>query len=238
MAPVLLNPYRFGGGGGGSDTLAAAMMADSPVNAYLLGDASGSVMVDSSGGGHDGTYVNSPTLGAASLLTSGLGTSVDFNGTSQGAYGPIGAYANFTTFSVEALIRPDVVSGTRVIACRQSGGNLVWTLRLEGTALKFYHWNAAGSLQGPVTSSATFSAGVVAHVGFAFVMSTSYAFYVNGSVAGSGTPSSTLQSNNIGLQVAASSGGTAERFDGRMSHVGYYNAALSAGRWAAHAAAA
>ena len=67
-------------GGGG---YAPAVMADSPLGYWRLGEASGTVAADSSPYGRAGTYVNNPTLGATGALAGDANTAVGFDGVSQ-----------------------------------------------------------------------------------------------------------------------------------------------------------
>ncbi len=57
---------------------ADVVLADSPLAYYRLGESSGTTMTDSSGNGRHGTYVGSPTLGAAGLVPGD--TCADFDG--------------------------------------------------------------------------------------------------------------------------------------------------------------
>jgi len=75
-------------------TYAAEVLADTPVGYWRLNDASGTVAVDASGSGHDGTYVGAPALGVTSPITSDAAAkAVTFNGTSQ--YVSIPDHADF-----------------------------------------------------------------------------------------------------------------------------------------------
>ena len=67
-----------GGGGGSGSAYEDAVKADSPSLYFRLGESSGPTAEDSSGNGNDGTYQNSPTLGAAGLLTDDPDTAVVF----------------------------------------------------------------------------------------------------------------------------------------------------------------
>jgi hypothetical protein len=49
-------------------TYAQEVLADTPVGWWRLDETSGTTAADSSGNGRDGTYVNTPTLGASGLL--------------------------------------------------------------------------------------------------------------------------------------------------------------------------
>jgi hypothetical protein len=64
-------------------TYASEVLADSPVAYWRLDDTSGTSCVDSAGSGLNGAYAGSPTLSATSLLTTGGGTAVAFDGTND-----------------------------------------------------------------------------------------------------------------------------------------------------------
>lgn len=76
--PILGDPTAVGSGP--STRYSSAILADSPLLYFRLGDTSGTTVVDSSGNGHSGTYHGSPTLGAAGALAGDINTAVTFDG--------------------------------------------------------------------------------------------------------------------------------------------------------------
>jgi hypothetical protein len=54
----------------------AEVLTDSPFLYWRLGESSGTVAGDASGNGRDGTYINTPTLGAAGLIESDADTAI------------------------------------------------------------------------------------------------------------------------------------------------------------------
>lgn len=76
--PILGDPTAVGSGP--STRYSSAILADSPLLYFRLGDTSGTTVVDSSGNGHNGTYHGSPTLGAAGALAGDINTAVTFDG--------------------------------------------------------------------------------------------------------------------------------------------------------------
>jgi hypothetical protein len=56
------------------------VLADQPIGYWRLGETSGTTAADSSGYQRSGIYVNAPTLGAASLLSSDPNALVRLNG--------------------------------------------------------------------------------------------------------------------------------------------------------------
>ncbi|QDS99343.1 hypothetical protein HG15A2_26660 [Adhaeretor mobilis] len=99
---------------------------------WKLDESSGTLAVDSSGAGNDGTYVNAPTLGASSRNTAELGTAVTFDGTNRVEIpGLLGQPENVTISAWAKLDSPDLY-GAELISLGQSfairlddGGNLV-----------------------------------------------------------------------------------------------------------------
>ena len=83
----------------------AVIQGDSPISYWRLGEASGTLAVDEMGA-NDGTYIATPTLGAASLLTSDTAdTAVTFNGTNEYVNcGILQGFGNFHGDSVDKLM--------------------------------------------------------------------------------------------------------------------------------------
>lgn len=136
MAPVLLNPSRFGGGGGGGGgggAYAAAVLADAPACYLKLDETSGTVAVDASGNSRNGTYTPGITLGATSLLTDGSGKAAQFTAnTSTGIIVPDAAWMDFTALAFECLVNfssaVDGLNGDALISHYGGGGisALLW----------------------------------------------------------------------------------------------------------------
>lgn len=59
---------------------ATSVLSQSPIAYWRLGEPSGSTMVDASGFGRDGTYINTPTFGVGAGQTADNDTAVLFNG--------------------------------------------------------------------------------------------------------------------------------------------------------------
>lgn len=68
--------------GSGKSRYEAAVRRDKPIAYWRLGETSGTTAVDEMGS-YDGTYVNSPTQNATSLLSNDINAAVTFNGTNQ-----------------------------------------------------------------------------------------------------------------------------------------------------------
>lgn len=220
----------IGGGGGGS--YSAEVLADSPLLYWRMNDASGTVSTDASGNGNNGTYFGGYTLGTTGLLTGDTDKAI----TVAGGGGVYRAASSAAPFTIEALIKPSSVSGTQVIASMQETGAAAWTFRLDGTDLRFYHWNGAGSLQAPIIATGL-AVGTRYHAAVAFTASASAFLYLNGSQVGTASVGTLAAvSSSTLLRVGASGGG--EFMNGVVDEAAYYTAALSGGRIAAHYAAA
>lgn len=209
---------------------ASEVLSDTPLFYFRLGESSGTTMVDSSGNGNNGTYGGAPTLGSTGLLVGDSDTAVTWNGTSQSASR---ASTAASTFTAEVLIKPSNVTGTHVLLSRQdvAAGTGAWTLRLEGTTLKFYYWNGGGTLQTAVSASTVFAVATIYHVAVVFTASSNVFLYVNGTQVGTAA-TTTMLAVSASFRVAAS--GSGEYFAGVLDEAAYYTSALSPTRIAAH----
>lgn len=227
--------WPVSGGGGGGDAYVVEVLADVPMVYWRLGESSGTTAADAGYLGVAGTYVNSPTLGTTGLLSGDTDTAVTFNGTDQGvqaATNPSTLDANPLT--VEAIIKPSRVTGTQVIASRHgSGGFAAWTLRLEGTDLKFIYWYTTFDAQ-TITATTTFAAGTEYHV-VARHDGSRVCLFVNGVKETDVAATFTIDTGSDPLRVAYSSFG--EYFQGVIDEVALYAASLSDTRIADHYAA-
>ncbi len=91
-------------GAAGFSGYANAVLADSPLAYYRLGDAPGSTtMTDSTGNGHGGTYSGGVTLGGPSAIGGAPDTSASFSGADDASVS--GITAPTTAYTLEAWIR-------------------------------------------------------------------------------------------------------------------------------------
>ena len=90
-----------------ADSYSAAVLTDNPVSYWRLGESSGTTAADESGA-NPGTYLNSPTLGAPSLLASDTAdTAVSFDGVNDTVKVPSSPSLELgSTLSLEAWIKP------------------------------------------------------------------------------------------------------------------------------------
>jgi hypothetical protein len=226
------------------------VLADSPLLYPRLGDASGTTCVDSSGNGRNGTYIGTLSLAQTGLLVGDADTSVDFPGTNSRVEFTDAAWMDVSTATIEALIRPDTLSGTDTIISRDlsgTAGSRCWLFRLNAGKLEFIFWDSGGTQRGPYTAATTLSTGTTYYVAVTFDGTNVNLFYGNvstpGSLVNDGTAAITATMRNVATDInigtrRSNSTTNADLFDGRLDEVAFYGSALSSGRLAAHYAAA
>lgn len=111
------------------------ILADNPLAFYMLDELAGTNAADSSGNGYDGTYVNTPTLGAASLLVGGPTAASFVKASTQyvdltGLFGT--AFLDTVPgFSIEGWVKPtdvaDFDQGFFGTWTGTNGGPMFWT---------------------------------------------------------------------------------------------------------------
>lgn len=106
MAPVLLNPSRFGAGGGGSSSAYwTAVLADSPWGAWKTDETSGTTLADSSGNSRPMTITGSPTLAQTGPPTASVADAIAFpSSASTEHYAGTSATLSTSAFTFEAWV--------------------------------------------------------------------------------------------------------------------------------------
>jgi hypothetical protein len=184
---------------------------------YKLDEAGGSVAVDSSGGGHHGTYEGDPLRdrpGAAPAT----GASARFNGSFDHVIIPNDPrLSNLRSdFTVVAWINPDDVSAVQ----RVFGNPNSWSFGLDNTGLVF----STIGIQ-DYTIAAGVPVGAWTHVAAVFSRSFNVTFYVNGDNIGTVSGSSASYSPGDNWFIATLEG-DAEFFDGHVDDIQVYGRAL------------
>src|SRR5207248_11696460 len=88
----------------------SAVLADSPLAYWRLGETTGSVAADQRAA-YNGTYTKTPSLGQPGALFNDPATSVGFNGTSQYVQVPYTATLNTPKFAFDIWARPSGGAG-------------------------------------------------------------------------------------------------------------------------------
>lgn len=234
--------------GGSTSAYSAAVLADSPLAYYRFGDLSGTTALDSSGNTRNGTY-NAVTLGATGATPSDGDKAATFNGTSSYMrVAPTAWVPNLAgNWTVECWVNYTTTALGVILAMRADDG-------LDaGTSCVFLTGRTAGrvsmevgdiSIAGNrIAAAGTQNNGAWHHLAATYITSTAtFAAYLDGSlitsVVRSGTTNSaTLRGLNVGSNRSSSST-TLQWFAGSIDEVAVYGTNLSAGRIAAHYAAA
>jgi hypothetical protein len=209
----------------------AAVVADSPVSYWRLGEASGTAAADERGA-NPGTYANSPTLGAASLLaTDTTNKAVGLDGVNDTVKVASSATLGFTTsVSLEAWIKPTSLPSAGAFASILTKPES-YSLQFNGPRLEFTIIQAGvrKRLQAP---SGAIVAGSTYHVVGTYD-GTTQRLYVNGAQVAS-TPLSGAVTVNSNPLYLGSWGGTEEFFKGTLDDAAVYGSTLSAARVSAH----
>jgi hypothetical protein len=218
-----------------ASTYPATVLADHPVSYWRLDETSGTVAGDQTVA-NPGTYVGSPTLGAASLVPGEPSdTAVGFNGTTSDVrVGQAGTLNLTSALSLEAWIKPSSLptagSFASILTKPES-----YSLQLDGPTLEFTLIEAGlrMRLQAP---AGTISAGGSYYVAGTFDGATQR-LYVNGAQVAASALSGSADASIGGLYIG-SWNGTGEFFAGTIDDAAIYAKALGASQVAAHYAAA
>lgn len=149
-------------GGGGSSAYAAAVLVDNPLVFYEFDDTSGTTMVDSSGNGRDGAYINSPSLGMYPILSGSDGHSTGFDGiaNSERAAVSYNSWMNTSSMTImtTCFVEPQAL---RIIASRYTDVGNDWSWFLYTTSNKFMlYYRSSGGTNHQIDSGVTVSPGV------------------------------------------------------------------------------
>lgn len=241
MIANLLNPYRYAAAVG---AYATAVLADSPLAYWRLGEPSGTSMVDASGNGRNGTYAGSPTLGAAGMTTDG-DTAVTFNGTSQYATVVSGAWVptHLVSWSAECWVKFTTTSFAVILSVRIAGGankavtvNLLVGRTAGRIGAETWDWENAGSR---ALATGTSNDGLKHHVVVTFDKPTNtLKLYVDGALHDTKAQGVTGTGSDRSVTIAANNAGVLQWFPGTVDEVALYGTVLDATRVAAHYAAA
>ena len=229
--------------------LSDQILAANPIGYWRLNETAGTVSANlgSLGGVVNATYVNGPILGAAPLYDGG-GTSVYFDGIDDQVTIPNHPSINTTPQplrSVELVFNADTTMGRQVLY-EEGGTTNSFSIYIFNGSLYVNARNSTGL--GPLNISAPIVAGQTYHVGFTFDAPNGvFRAYMDGMEIGNAVVTANFPSHtgNVGIGHQnngtwyhdGSQGGDGNYFNGHISDVGMYNAALTAQQMEEHAAA-
>lgn len=220
----------------------SAVLADSPVAYWRLGEASGTTAADEIGS-YNGTYVGTPTLGAVGVIPGN--TAATFGGTKYVTAGnPVGLQIT-GAISMELWVKFNSLSATQILASKYLTTGNQRSIQIATNDLspfntfKFYV-SADGAALKIITGSTAISTGQWYHIIATFSPSSRMSIYVNGvqdATDTTGIPSSLLNTTADWI-IANRSGLPVNSADATIDEVAIYNTALSAARVLAHYQAA
>lgn len=217
------------------NTYVANVLADSPLWFAKLDETSGTTMADSSGNGHSGTYINSPTLGVPGLVGDG-GTAITLNGTTQYAEVPNGSWINgITEVTLEAVVNTTTASLGHVLTRGQASSP--YRLGVDGGTggVAFASARGLSITESFIRGTTPCNDGVRHHIAMTWDRVT-LKLYVDGALDASVAKSdSGLLAVSVALRLGQRQ--TDLFYGGTVDMPALYGAALSATRIAAHAAA-
>ncbi|HEX8794693.1 MAG TPA: LamG domain-containing protein [Polyangiaceae bacterium] len=212
---------------------AAAVLADTPLAYWRLGDAptSGSCH-DATGNGNDATVVGGVSLGVPGALLNDSDTAVHFDGsTAVLQAGSKFDFAGTVPLTIELWAKPDMLNagyghleGKMLYNDAGQPYDGIYMYVHTGTTLGFERWGN-GSIDLALSSTSvavgswwhivgTYSSGVAS-------------LYVNGALADTGPTAVSVTANTVSFQMG-------DLFQGSLDEVALYGSALSAPRILAH----
>ena len=218
---------------GTASAYTAAVLADSPLSYWRLGDASGITVTDATGR-HPGTYLGTQ-LGQPSLLAADPDRSVLLDGATSDVRVPSAPDLQLPgAFTVEAWLRPQSlppVGGWASIVSKAES----WSLQLAGPQLELT------VIQSGVRRRLRAPAGALVVGRTAHVVGTYdgavQSLYIDGVPVVSAPLTGWATPSTSDVHLGSWDGGS-ERFAGQLDEIAVYGTALSAARVQAHDAAA
>jgi len=213
----------------------AAVIADSPVSYWRLGESSGTTAADERAT-NPATYANSPTLGATSLLaTDSANKAVSLDGVNDNVKIADSPTLDLSSpLSLEAWIKPTSLPASGVFASILTKAES-YSLQFNGPRLEFtiMQNGLRKRLQAP---AGAIVAGSTYHL-VATYDGTTQRLYVNGALVASTGLTGPATATTSPL-VIGSWNGSEEFFKGTIDDVAVYGSTLSAARVSAHYSAA
>lgn len=227
------------------NTYTRAVLADSPLGYYHLGETSGTTMADSSGNARDGTYTGTYTLGQTGLVGAmGTDKSVRFN-QGPGSVADATWHRLNTDFTIEFWFKmnTDPAASTFPGIIRRGSGSLGgWAVFYNSSRqLNFRRDTGAGrssdstGLLLPTTAS-----GATAYFAITYnEAATTLKFYKDGSeVVAARNTAASWTDTTLASALTFGIGDTAGQGDHTLDEVAIYGTELSSARISAHYAAA
>ncbi len=223
---------------GPSDAYGKAVYADQPRLYYRLGENSGTVAADASGGLSDGTYYNGYTLGRSGALVV-ADTAAGFDG-NNGFVSSDESFANPSVYSEEAWFKTSTTRGGKIIGfgSNRTGSSGSYDRHVYmGDDGRLVFGTYTGQLN-TITSTAAYNNDQWHHV-VATQSGNGMRLYVDGELVGT-NPQTQAEGYTGYWKIGGDNtwGSSSAYFDGTIDEAAVYLSELSATRVAAHYAAA
>jgi len=219
-------------------TYAQEVLMDSPLAYWRFNETSGTVAVDSSGNGNDGTYVGNVMLRAQGAIANDPDTSVTFDGaTAWMSAGDVFSFADAGACSFEVWAQPvldmgyhDVLSRTD----RQGNSTTGYLMYIEPQPAPMMDFALYSAGTGNIAeSNIDIEGGTFTHMVGVYDGTMVY-IYSNGVLQDSKPTSFPIPTTSNPFIVGAQSGGMTAWFHGQLDEVAVYGTALSQTRIQAH----
>jgi hypothetical protein len=226
-------PVTFTGPGlEGPESYVDEIEKDHPAAYWRLGETNGTMAIDASENGHDGTYTNGVTLGTTGALITDSNLAASFDGTNDYIVTDFVLNPATNSFTVEAWIKPRRIgSGTIVQQRDNNGTGRTWLYLSSDNGVATYFGGSEKSWNAGTVSTTEWT-----HVAFVYDNSSHvYTFYKNGAATARGavTGESTSGSILIGTDKPF-----VEFYQGSLDEIAIYGNALDPMRVFEHYAAA
>ena len=213
-----------------------ALLADNSalVGHWKLDETSGTVAVDSSANGNDGTYTNGPSLGASGAYPGEVLTAADFDGVDDHVDLPDMNIDFSQGFSIALWVKPTDTPGVgqfNAFLDLSNGANVdEISLGMVGGAVGFQLYMTDtddGSTLKTIEDNTAFEAGKWVHCVATVDAAGNAILYRNGEVTKSGFYTS-IPTNVLRTQNSLATSPLNDEFPGTMDDVRFYNRSLSA----------
>lgn len=199
------------------------VLADVPAAYWRLDEPSGTTMVDSSGNGRNGSYINTPTHGqVGAVVLEPASTSVLFTRASF-EYGnvPFSAGLNQATVATSVWIYRTSSATYRYIVAAETGNRGFRLFLNPSHAVEFWVGNGAAmnAVVGPTIPVSTWT-----HV-VAVSTASAQTLYVNGALAATGSHAYTP---NLSAPTEVGAHGGGNTWDGRLDEVAVFDRRITA----------
>jgi hypothetical protein len=218
-------------GGASASAYRAAVLADSPLAYWRLGEAVGSTIArDETGHGHDGTVNANVVFGSAGAIAGDLDSAARFDGlTTAISIGDVFRFDGVSSFTLEAWARPSPAKYGAILA-RNLDPNGYALFVMPSLAASFERQKNANDdvLSGPILPTSSFTYLVATYDG------SQMRLYANGALVKGPMPSAGIDGSSAGFFIGVDFNGDDDFFKGDIDEPAVYDHALTDTQIRAH----